>query len=446
MPVSPADSAAAATGPELLPPPAPLLGFSAEEYQVRRSALRSACPNGIILLRGSTEDEVVNPARYRQNSTFLYFTGVETPGASLVLLPSDLSAEIGVRGATSDTREVLFLPARNASVETWTGPKLGPGEDTENATGIQKTADAAQRNGALLSWIRHNPVVYTPAPFGENARFSREYALIQHLQTIAAVVQVKDATVAIGRLRMVKSPAEVAKIVEAITVTQAGQRAARNLILSGAGRREYEAEAAALQAFRSAGASLAFGCIVGGGANATVLHYEDNNCTLQQGDLVVVDIGAKVDGYCGDLTRAYPVGGKFGTREREIYNLVLEAHKQTVSGYKPGETLQDLTDRCKAFYRESPIRARNAAGEEQTMDNFMPHSLSHHLGLDVHDVGDRETALAPGHVITVEPGIYIPSEKIGVRIEDDYLITEEGMALLGPPLEWEIEELEALSK
>lgn len=435
MPVPSADSAPSASSPKLLTPPAPLLGFSKEEYQSRRSALRSACPNAIILLRGSAEDEVVNPARYRQNSNFLYFTGVETPGAFLVLLPPDLHASIGIRGASPDVREILFLPARNATVETWTGPKLGPGEDTEAATGIHKTADVSSLNGALLAWLRHNPSLYTAVPFGENARFTREFRLIRNLQDLAPSIKIKDATNAIGGLRMVKSQAEIDRIVQAIEITQAGHRAAREVVEAGAGSLEYEAEAAVLGAFRSHGAGLAFGCIVGGGANATVLHYEDNNAVLNEGDLVVVDIGAKVGGYCGDLTRTYAVGGVRSERQAEIYNLVLQALERTVSDFKHGETLQNLTDRCKAFFKSSPLRSLDATGAEQTMDVFMPHGLSHHLGLDVHDVGDREIPLAPGHVITVEPGIYLPSEKIGIRIEDDYLVTADGLVRLGPELE-----------
>ena len=123
-----------------------------------------------------------------------------------------------------------------------------------------------------------------------------------------------------------------------------------------------------------------------------------------------MDIGAKLGGYCGDLTRSYPVGGKFSLRQRELYALVLEAHERAVSGYQPGlDTLKDLTDRCKAFLKDSHLRGNDASGAETTMNVFMPHGLAHHLGLDVHDAGDPLLRLAPGNVITIEPGIYIPS-------------------------------------
>ena len=166
---------------------------------------------------------------------------------------------------------------------------------------------------------------------------------------------------------------------------------------------------------------------------------------MQAGDTVVVDIGAQVDYYTGDLTRTYPVGGRFSPRQREIYSLVLAAHRYTVENYRPGEdTLKMLTDRCKEFLKESPLRAQDGSGAEQTMDAFMPHGLSHHLGLDVHDVGDREIPLAPGAVITIEPGIYIPSGGVGVRLEDDYLVTATGLQRLGPELPMDLEAVEDL--
>ena len=164
---------------------------------------------------------------------------------------------------------------------------------------------------------------------------------------------------------------------------------------------------------------------------------------MTEGDLVVVDIGARLGQYCGDITRTYPVGGKFGTRHREIYQAVLDVHRRIVASFKVGEDrLEDLTKRCKDWLKESPLRSKDAGGEEKTMENFMPHSLGHHLGMEVHDVGDGELPLEPGNVITIEPGLYLPAEGLGVRIEDDYLVTPTGLERLGPPLAVEVEEIE----
>jgi Xaa-Pro aminopeptidase len=243
-------------------------------------------------------------------------------------------------------------------------------------------------------------------------------------------------TLSIAALRVVKSPAEIERIRQAIAITVEGQRAAQAVLARGAGRWEYEVEAAVLEAFRSRGATLAFPCIVGAGARGTVLHYEANSGQMQYEEMVVVDIGARFGHYCGDITRAYPVGGEFTQRQRDIYNLVLDVQKRLVLSYKPGEdTLQTLKDRCKELFKASPLRARDASGNEQTMENFLPHGISHHLGLDVHDMGDSEPPLSPGNVITIEPGLYLPGESIGVRLEDDYLVTPTGLERLGPPLE-----------
>jgi Xaa-Pro aminopeptidase len=352
-------------------------------------------------------------------------------------------ARTGLRETPIEVREILFVPSRNATAETWTGPQIGPGEAAEKATGIQKVADAGQFLSSMVGWIRRCPLVSTLTPYGENAAGSREYSLMRQIVEMAPAVQFRDAAMALARQRAIKSAAEIERLRTAIEITAEGQRAARTLIAGGAGMWEYEIEAKIFETFRSYGARLAFPSIVGAGQYGTVLHYEKNSHRLAEGDVVVVDIGARLGYYCGDLTRSYPVGGSFSPRQREIYGLVLDAHERVVSSYKPGEdTLKALTDRCKEFLKDSPLRSNNEKGEPQTMNLFMPHGLCHHLGLDVHDVGDSEAPLQPGNVITIEPGLYLPAEAIGVRIEDDYLVTADGLERLGPPLEKELGELE----
>ena len=441
MSASPAASTpdAPAPAPVLLPPPAPLAGFASEEFKARRDSLRRLYPEGMIVIRGATDDEPVKPATYSQNSAFFYLTGVETPGAFLVMLPPDLRASAAFRNSPGEVRELLFLPARNPNAELWMGPRLGPGSETEKLTGIEKVMDAGGFWPALTAWLRRNPVVYTVAPYGEHAHLSREYAFMQHILHAAPTTQIRDVSPGLAQLRVVKSPAEIERITQAIAVTIEGHKAAQALITNGAGRREYEVEAAIFEAFRSRGAQLAFASIVGAGRNATVLHYEDNHHVMQAGELVVIDIGAQADNYCGDITRTYAVGGAMSARQQEIYGLVKAAFDYTVREYKPGEdSLKSLDDKCKAFLDTSPLRALHANGSEQagqTMRAFMPHGLSHHLGLDVHDVianADKEAPLLPGSVITVEPGLYIAAESIGVRLEHDFLVTNDGLQWLGP--------------
>jgi Xaa-Pro aminopeptidase len=439
VPGSAAEASATTSAASEMTPPVPLAGFAPEEFQARRRTLRQSCPAGILLIRGATEEEVAKPCVFQQNSAFFYLTGVETPGAFLVMLPEGLPAGAGLRSLPANVRELLFLPARNTQTELWMGPRLGPGEETEKRTGIEKVVDAGGLWNALMAWLRRDPGVVTVTPYGEQAQTTREYALMQHIARLAPAAQFRDIAPYIAPLRLLKSPAEIERITQAIAITAEGQKAARELIASGAGRYEYEVEAAVLQAFRSRGARQAFAAIVGGGRNATVLHYEDNHDVLKEGELVVVDIGAEVDHYCGDLTRTYAVGGTMTPRQQDIYDLVRAAFDRVIADYKPGEdSLKSLDDRCKAFLDESPLRALDADGKEQTMKTFMPHGLSHHLGLDVHDlvqIADRESPLQPDNVITVEPGIYIASESIGVRLEHDFLVTETGMQRLGPDLD-----------
>ena len=442
MTIPPADETAAAPA-FLADPPPPLDGFPPEEFRARRDRLRNSCPDNIIVIRGSREDEFSGSDIYHQNSSFFYLTGVETPGAYLVLLPNAVPARTGLKDTPLDVRELLFLPPRNATTETWTGPQLGPGADAEKATGIQKVADSGSFWSSLTGWIRRCPTVSTLTPYGDNSRTTREYSMMEQIAKVAPAVQFRDAALPLARQRSIKSPAEIERIRAAIEITAEGHRAARALIAAGAERWEFEIEARIFETFRSRGAHLAFASIVGSGSRGTVLHYEKNNQRLNNGELVVVDIGARLGYYCGDLTRSYPVGGAFTPRQREIYDLVLDAHERVVSSYKPGEdTLKSLSDRCKDFLKDSHLRSRNEKGEEQTMNLFMPHGLSHHLGLDVHDAGDPEEPLAPGNVITIEPGLYLPAEGIGVRIEDDYVVTATGLERLGPDLEKEIGKLE----
>ena len=429
-------------------PHPPLDGFAPEEFRARRDQLRAACSDGIIVLRGATEDEVAKPGIFHQSSSFFYLTGIETPGAFLVLLPEGVTATSGLRRAGLQTiapevREILFLPGRNATVETWSGAKLGHGEETEKATGIERVVDVGMLWKALAQWLTFCPVVYTQAPYGENATLTREYALMERLRQIAPIVQLRDCNRQLALQRMAKTPMELERLREAIRITQAGQRAARRLIANGAGRFEYEVEGKVLETFRSLGARTGFASIVGAGFNGTVLHYEDNRHEMKTGDMVVVDIGARLGAYTGDLTRSYPVGGIFSPRQKEIYELVYAAMRRTVSDFRLGEdSLLVLNDRCKALLKQAPMKAFDAQRKEQAMDVFMPHGLSHHLGLDVHDVGESEIPLPLGSVITIEPGIYIPTEAVGVRLEDDFVVTERGLESLVSGLEVERSEVE----
>ena len=245
-------------------------------------------------------------------------------------------------------------------------------------------------------------------------------------------------------MRKVKSEAEAAMLRRAISVTADAQREVIRLI--GPGIPEYRLEGAILGAFVAGGGSRAgFPSIVGSGPNSTVLHYNKNDRTLQDGDLVVVDIGGEYKGYTADITRTYPANGRFTPRQREVYQLVLDAQSAAVADFKPGvSTIAALNRKVREFFQKSPLRAKDEKGETFSMDHFFIHGLGHHLGLDVHDVGDVTRPLGPGEVFTIEPGLYIPGESLGVRIEDDYRVTQDGLEKLSKDIPVDPDEIERL--
>jgi Xaa-Pro aminopeptidase len=188
-----------------------------------------------------------------------------------------------------------------------------------------------------------------------------------------------------------------------------------------------------------------FPSIVGSGLNSTVLHYNANRRTMQDGELVVIDIGAEYFYYTADITRTYPVNGKFTPRQRAIYQLVLDAQTAAAHEFKVGVTTLGGQNRiARDVIRKSPLRAKDEAGVEHTLDHFFVHGLGHYLGMDVHDVGNGGKPMQPGEVFTIEPGIYIPTEGFGVRIEDDYLVTKDGLEKLSKDIPSDPDEIERL--
>ena len=261
-----------------------------------------------------------------------------------------------------------------------------------------------------------------------------------------APIEVRNIAAQINKLRQTKSDPEIAMIQKAIDATRAAHLALVRTLKPGV--YEYELDADIMGSFLRHGAERAsFPSIVGSGIYSTVLHYNNNRKKIESGDLVVVDIGAEYSYYAADITRTYPASGKFTPRQREIYDLVLAAQLRCEEVAKNGKvTLPALTQAAREVFKASPLRAKDANGEERTMDIFFIHSTSHWLGMDVHDVGNQGQVLSPGDVFTIEPGIYIPAEQLGVRIEDDYAITPAGLKKLSAAIPSKASEIEALLK
>jgi Xaa-Pro aminopeptidase len=407
------------------------------QYKLRRQKLMEKAHDGIVVLFGEREDEAVGvDAKFRQKDNFMYLTGVDVPGSFLILVP------FGYQGA----KEWLFIPSRNPSSEQWTGPQPDPGEETARAFGIEKVVSARGFQDAVYDilsseeFLKAGAALYTINPPPGNTQLARESAFVESIKKTNPKTRVLGVASLISEMRMVKSESEITLLQRAIDITGKAHSSVLNNIKPGAF--EYEMEGLILRDFYSSGAQrAAFPCIVGSGIYSTVLHYERNRKKIDDGDLVVVDIGAEYNYYAADVTRTYPANGRYSTRQKEIYKLVLDAQTAAAKVFKPGQsTTYELQEEAKRVMRQSPLRDSKG----RTLDNSFIHGLSHFLGMYVHDVGDYSRPLPVGAVITIEPGIYLPDEKLGVRIEDDYLVTESGLVKLSKNIPSDPEEIEKL--
>ena len=411
-------------------------------YRERRRRLAAAVGEGTIVLWGAGDDRGYGDVgTFRQDSDFFYLTGVELPNAILVLRPAE-------------DWEALFLPARNEALERWTGPKWGPGEEAAEALGFERVlalepgeAEIQARRrpvpgfeGRLQGWLAEDGVLWTRFPSVDTgAELPPTHRFVARLRDRVPSFTVRDLSPHLADLRVLKDAGEVALMRRAIAATMAGQRAAARAIAPGVTERAVEG--VVLAAFAAEGAEgVAFPSIVGSGYPSTVLHYDQNAGVMEDGDLVVVDIGARYGYYCGDLTRTYPVNGRFTERQRSIYDLVLEAHDAVAAAIRPGTTLGELREIAFGIIDGSDLRD----GEGNSLGRYFIHGIGHFLGLDAHDSGGEGRTLEPGMVITNEPGIYIPAESLGVRIEDDYLVTAEGAENLSGGLPTRAADIEAM--
>src|SRR5215216_6633106 len=421
-----------------------LAGQPKSEYRARRQKLMERAKDGIVIVIGAREDEFGEVGRFRQKNYFMYLTGVQTPGAYMMLVPAGLAAS----GAA---QEIVFIPPRNLIQERWTGPQTGPGREAEAAFGVQEVADASRFDDRLREMFsspafkagsasgKRAAKIYTVIPRGSTADIERESRFVEMIRQAAPGVQVSDLTPLVDEMRKIKSPAEIEVLQKAIDITGEAHRDAARTIRPGV--YEYEAQAALESAFTRNGAERpGFPSIVGSGVYSTILHYNENRKKIEAGDLVVVDIGAEYSYYTADITRTYPASGKFTPRQREIYQLVLDAQRAAEKAFKPGQTtLAELHRTAVETIKASPLRDK--AGK--TLERYFIHGLGHWLGMDVHDVGNYSN-LPAGSVFTIEPGIYIPEEQLGVRIEDDYLVTETGLVKLSRKIPSGPDEIERL--
>lgn len=417
--------------------------MSYQLYQKRRENLvnriREAHPNqnGLVVLFAGFESELY---RFLQESSFYYFTGLKE--ASVVLT-------IDMQGQTK-----LYVPNCLAERSKWVTLTLDTSEASAKKIGVDKITalghecpsyqmypcfpkeQVAHLLDDLHAALKGSDKLFVLAP-SDASGYIEQRAVLQRLQSFGLSHEVVDISLIVAQMRRTKDMQEMEELFRAVEITCLAQEAAARAIVNG--MHEAEVQASLEYIIVGSGGQPSFPSIVGSGKNATVLHYNENSDVMKNGDLVVVDIGARYNQYCADITRTYPVSGTFTPRQKEIYSIVLETQNYIAEKARPGVWLSNA---------EKPEESLNHLAKEfiksKGYGDYFPHGIGHYLGLDVHDVGDYKEPLKVGDVITIEPGIYIPEERIGVRIEDNYWIVKDGVICLSEALPKSISEVEQM--
>lgn len=416
-----------------------------EEFEERRTRVFTQMqPNSALLLFSEIEKRRNNDCTYpfRQDSYFWYLTGFNEPNAALLLLKTEQTE-----------KAIIFLRPRDLLLETWNGRRLGvelaPQQlNVNEAYSIEEFATVLPKILKNLTALYYVPEIHT---WGDK------------LVTESAVSfnEILDWRPMLSEMRLIKSPNEIRLMQQAGQITALGHIKAMKTIRPN--RFEYEIESEILYEFnRHCARFPSYNSIVAGGNNACILHYTENDCPLNDGDLVLIDAGCEFAMYAGDITRTFPVNGKFSQPQREIYELVLKAQKRAIELLIPGNSIKQANDEVIRIKTQGLVDLGILKGdvdtliEQQAYRQFYMHGLGHSLGLDVHDVGsyrqDKQRILEIGMVITVEPGIYISEDAdvpeqykgIGVRIEDNLLMTEYGNKILTAAAPKEIADIENL--
>jgi len=427
----------------------------------RQELLKQIDKHSLVLIFGATFKHKSYDYDYplKQNRNFFYLTGFEEPNAALLLAPAGIKVSAR-KNKFKTVKEILFVQQKDKAREVWTGKRLGF-ENVNKELGIEfGLVNTELMNFLTTNLTSHINKLYINIPefyalTGEMKRIVID--LYEKLHTMTPNIQLIDVNYNIGKMRFVKTDFEIAEMkLSADICVNAFEDAITQVT---AGMKEYQVQSILEYNYKTYGAmDVAFDTIVASGNNACTLHYETNQDTLKNGDLVLIDSGAELHGYNSDITRTVPVNGKFTKEQKEIYNIVLKVQKDVIKKIKPGVKLTDLKKYTVEALTKALLGLKIIKRKEEITKYYM-HGVGHHLGLDTHDAvksnwdekGDFDI-LKAGNIITVEPGLYISKESdapkqyrgIGVRIEDDVLVTKSGNIVLTALLVKEVKDIEKL--
>lgn len=415
-------------------------------YAARRAKLASEIEAPLVLWGFTGREESAQTYVFEQEDNFYYLTGHNEEGAGLILLPARGSSGSASHAAPQEVpQETLFLPPKNPEKEHWNGLRMSPSDpDIQPRTGFAAVKPFPEMRAEVEQLAKLYPAFATILPFHkENGGYPHEEAVVNWIKLVAPRANLEDVRAKITELREIKSPGEIAFLTQAVELSLDGQLAAMRMMHPGL--YEYQVAAKIVEVHAMGGSEAeGYAPIVGAGPNSTVLHYDKLSRKIQDGDIVVLDVAAQYSGYSADITRTLPANGKFSPRQREIYDVVLGAQNAALAALKPG---MDYCQRGpKSVYKIS-YDYINSHGKDlhgNSLGRYYIHGLGHDIGLDVHDPGDYCKPLEPSMVVTVEPGIYIPEENLGVRIEDDVLITDSGYKFLSARLPRDPDEIEKI--
>ena len=410
-------------------------------YKIRRERLLEGKqgPCMVCIFSGNAPMKSLDEAYpFSVDRNFYYLTGIEKENMILVLRKT----------YSGDIVETLYIEPYDEVLAKWVGPRMKAAEATE-ISGVQSIRDISEFDSDLNSVIERSRglgkyhVYLDLWRYRANQPDTPAHTLAAKLQQRYPAVAIEEIYGDMAAMRAVKSEDEIVFMRKAQESTRVAIEAMMKHSYPGINESELEG-AFDFALLKQGVRHHAFTSIVAGGVRATTLHYSENNCAVEDGQLVLIDLGSAEGNYAADISRTFPVNGKFTDRQKEIYNTVLEAQRIVIENAKPGMTLRELNKMVVDYY-ETRLDDLGLRKDGKGVRDYYYHGVSHHLGLDTHDIStERESTLKPGMVITVEPGLYIEDESIGVRIENDVLITEDGCVDLSVDIPKTVEEIEAL--